>query len=360
MPSFDECLGALPEFRRMLLSVRPSALQANDTPTFTAATQSPALDFATGIGLRSRGRKPSQTELVLKIYYYLKGQAAQAREFAKIYNGLPVETGYYAVQKTWSSGLATATASAAAGAPAPRARQRPLVGGLAIGPFWVDRRGTLGCLVRRKDGGDEPYLLSATHVLAAVDQLGPGHEIIQPGWDEFSGRAVMENAIATLADTVSLRFGLNPAIPLGNTLDAGIAKLTSPSDFEPSTMFGGWTFTAASTSDSTPQDAEPGTFVLKYGASTGETEGVIDSSQTGAIPVNYGDQYHRRMASFDNVFRVRGLGGKRFADFGDSGAVIFERDTKRPVGLLFATDSSGNASAFPFSAVCDKLGIVPI
>ena len=71
--------------------------------------------------------------------------------------------------------------------------------------------------------------------------------------------------------------------------------------------------------------------VIKCGQTTGVTEGTVDSTHM-LTEVDYSPKAAPRMASFDEVFVVRGKDGSTFAAQGDSGSIILENRLVIPWG----------------------------
>jgi len=101
-------------------------------------------------------------------------------------------------------------------------RVRPAMPGCSIGHKGLGSEGTLGLVVRKKDGNDPHlYVLSNSHVLA-LDGLGRrGDAVLQPGRGDAIGHR--HNKIAELAAWVRFDFRTQ-GFP--NEVDAAIARVT--------------------------------------------------------------------------------------------------------------------------------------
>jgi hypothetical protein len=88
--------------------------------------------------------------------------------------------------------------------------------------------------------------------------------------------------------------------------------------------------------------------VKKIGAATGTTEGTIVDFNVD-LSVDYSFGTYR----FINQIMIT-REGDNFATAGDSGAIIFDKATSRPVGMIFAA-SGNHAIACPLSAVLESL-----
>ncbi|HEX2887347.1 hypothetical protein [Vineibacter terrae] len=96
--------------------------------------------------------------------------------------------------------------------------------------------------------------------------------------------------------------------------------------------------------------------VIKSGRTTGVTQGFVSAVAVNGVNVNYGTQTAPVIATFNGTIQVVGSGG-RFSAPGDSGSVVLEHESGRPIALLFA----GSAS---YTTTCDiaqvHFNIVPI
>ena len=85
-------------------------------------------------------------------------------------------------------------------------RWRPAPGGVSIGHYKISA-GTLGCVVRDRETGDR-LILSNNHVLANINDAGPGDPILQPG--AADGGQVQQDTIARLERFCPIDFGSEP------------------------------------------------------------------------------------------------------------------------------------------------------
>jgi hypothetical protein len=198
------------------------------------------------------------------------------------------------------------------GGPRPSEPIRPAPIGTSIAPAKADP-GTLGCRVRDKQG--RVFLLSNAHVLAPGDQE-PGYPIHQPADDDSGSK---DRLVARL----SAWHNPDPRSP-ANLIDAAIACTTE-------TCVGTrWPDGKTGPSPMTVA-AKPGWDAIKYGRTTGSTDGVV-LCVDAAVCVEY-DECMR----FEKQIILAGREQhERFCDDGDSGSLIMKPPGNEPLGLLFA------------------------
>ncbi|HEX8154458.1 MAG TPA: hypothetical protein VF698_15095, partial [Thermoanaerobaculia bacterium] len=178
--------------------------------------------------------------------------------------------------------------------------------------------GTLGCLVSSNGGGR--FILSNNHVLADGNDGPIGVEILEPALDD-GGAA--NNPIAHLTDFEPLRYG--GAI---NEIDAAIAELADPNFMSADIEIIG----AVAAPPIPPVEQ---TSVAKHGRTTLHQLGTIVDihADRGFLYPGHGKAY------FHDQIVVTGT-HRAFADRGDSGSLVVDEATRRPVGLLFAISGS--------------------
>jgi hypothetical protein len=203
-----------------------------------------------------------------------------------------------------------------------RQRQRPASCGISVGHTRITA-GTIGCLVEKDD---THYILSNNHILADVNNANIHDSIIQPG--PIDGGTPQGDSIATLSEykTIHLQGPVNDidaAIAVvgndtQNTVQREIIDIGCPSR----------TTTQAVLYQS----------VRKHGRTTGHTVGVIEDTSldtwVNLPPV--------QSAWFEEQIVIRGVGNAPFAQGGDSGSLVVDAVTLRPIGLLCAVSTSGN------------------
>ena len=219
----------------------------------------------------------------------------------------------------------------------------PVGCGVSVGHKSITA-GTLGCLVQ-KNGDSAKYILSNNHVLANANTATIGDEILQPG--PLDGGVLMgtpNDIIAHLTDFESLILATpgSPPSPTPNLYDAAIAVVDITGNVAPDILKIGRA-TAPVMTASLYQS------VRKYGRTTLHTVGVI-TDISASIRVGYGTQ----VADFDDQIAIIGAGGP-FSGGGDSGSLIVDAVSLRPVGLLFAGGAS-TTFANPIDVVLTRFG----
>jgi hypothetical protein len=198
--------------------------------------------------------------------------------------------------------------------------------------------GTIGAVVRKKSGDTtKRYILSNNHVLANSNACAMGDEILQPG--PADGGTLQASLLARLDAWHAIDFAGGP-----NDIDAAIGEINTPANVQ-------------TTINTIGQIAAPNMnaslyqSVRKSGRTTGHTVGVIlDVAAT--IKVSYGNN----VAVFRDQLAVSGVGGNVFSAGGDSGSLVVDAVSKRPVGLLFA-GGGGTTFVNPIDDVLTTLSI---
>lgn len=223
-------------------------------------------------------------------------------------------------------------------------RQRPLHAGTSFGHVTVVG-GTLGASVRSRLAGEEALhlALSNNHVLADFGAVGLGTGVCQPS----AGDGGME------ADTVGRLLRFAPIVADGTTenrVDAAVAAMDDAIRISPGICGVGTVHGTAA--------ASLGMAVHKHARTTGYSQGVIDDIDCDVmLPIDRNAP--NRVARFVHQLRIRSKNGtSRFAQSGDSGALIVAKASGAATGLLFACpDHGGYAYANPIQAVLDELRV---
>jgi|SRR6218665_866749 len=214
----------------------------------------------------------------------------------------------------------------------PAGLHRPAFPGISIAHYKVTA-GTLGCFV--EDEKKKIYILSNNHVLANSNRGKYKDEILQPGL--MDGGKKTKDIIAELSYLVELeRSGLN-------RMDAAIAEVLPEMKYD---------FAFGKKKINGVIDPVNGMKVEKLGRSTGHTRGRITTRNLD-IQVDFDG----KAVDFIDQFEVKGNRGTMFCDAGDSGALIYQKDTMQAVGLLFAGTDDGTTFATPIGEVLDTFSV---
>jgi hypothetical protein len=208
--------------------------------------------------------------------------------------------------------------------------------------------GTLGSLLQDQNG--KQYILSNNHILGRVGHASAGEAIVQPGYvDTFCNFA--------LPDTVA-HFTAAPPIQTSN-VDAAIAQVVPGAVDTHGEIIGlggiasDGSYIPAPAANTTV-DAFVGMEVAKSGRTTGLSCGsilavdgliVIDLSAECGNPTGISVTFDHQVIAGD------------IATYGDSGSLIVEAKTARPVALLGGVSNDGTfVTANPVSDVLSELG----
>ncbi|MEE8137680.1 MAG: serine protease [Thermoanaerobaculia bacterium] len=192
-------------------------------------------------------------------------------------------------------------------------RMRPAPAGVSVAHPRVTA-GTIGAKVYR---GRNAYILSNNHVLANSNNARRGDSILQPG--PADGGREPADTIGTLHRFVPMDFSGRP-----NLVDCATARIRDADVTADILNIGPF---------DRRREAVPYTFqvVVKTGRTTQTTLGLVtDTNFTGRIGYGLSGS-----AVFRNQIVVSGVGGP-FSQGGDSGSLVIEALTRRPMGLLFA------------------------
>ena len=209
---------------------------------------------------------------------------------------------------------------------------RPVECGTSVGHFKITA-GTLGCLVEKVGGSGDIFVLSNNHVLANSNEASLGDDIFEPG--SVDGGTT---AIAKLTDFEPIQ--LDDKV---NFMDAAIAKVINKAEVKSSIL----TIGEVQQSPMSPALYQS---VRKHGRTTGHTVGII-MDIAADVRVRFG----QKLANFEDQIAIQGANGL-FSQGGDSGSLIVDAMTKRPVALLFA--GGGNQTfACPIDRVLSRFDI---
>jgi Peptidase family S64 len=223
--------------------------------------------------------------------------------------------------------------------PRQRRRLRPVRPGCSIGcqpkPGAV-MAATFGAIVV-KDG--KYYILSNNHVLAAENKLPSGSPIFQPGLRDKN--APGQDRVAKLSHFIKLK------VRGSNKVDCAIAALLPKTEWNPTVLP-----RVKKLKSGIPIAAAAGMVVEKVGRSTGYTTGTIEDVN---LTLKVG--YDLGTLTFVDQILIKGHGKKAFGEGGDSGSLVVERKSKKPVGLMFGGGSGLYALANHLSDVVERLGV---
>jgi hypothetical protein len=219
-------------------------------------------------------------------------------------------------------------------------RLRPAKPGCSIGFQFTGSEagylmaGTFGAVV---EAGGVKHILSNNHVLANENALPIGSPIFQPGLLDHGDPA--RDKIARLTRFIPL----TAAVP--NTVDCAIAEVLDPKGVRATFLP-----KIGRLKSAVPIEATENVRVHKSGRTTGYTTGtVFDLSADVKVEYGFG------VITFQDQILIRGSAGL-FSAAGDSGSVIVDRASGRPVALLFA-GSSAFTVANSILDVLGKLGV---
>jgi hypothetical protein len=201
-----------------------------------------------------------------------------------------------------------------------------LTSGLSIGHPKITA-GTLGGFVHDDDG---VYVLSNNHVLANSNRARPYDPILTPGPID-QGASHAHRVIGQLYRWMELR----EHTP--QSLDAAIARLATGTKYQPSYVPGIGRVNRIPIDDRYAVHS-----VFKLGRTTKLTRGAVSAFEIDDVVVNYGTADKPRWLQFDNQLEFVGAPtGEVFSRAGDSGALIYDGDSRRPYALLFAGGQDG-------------------
>lgn len=220
-------------------------------------------------------------------------------------------------------------------------KSRPLIGGSSIGVVGAGT-GTLGVCILHRSG---VYILSNDHVLTGSGSFPIGSLVKQPSEADADVDtvpiAVVTNRVPTDFGTTTYALG---SVRNSNRVDAALAVVMGQlvhninkanraiywigyPDFEILNLeYLGF--------------LAQGRTVHKMGRTTHYTVGTVQSTSWDT-DIDYSDVFGNpegtNIARFIDQLRIVGTDGP-FSDKGDSGSLVLDADSNRPVGLLFAGD----------------------
>jgi hypothetical protein len=351
MATFGEAFSVLDDYRLALLESQhaeaagPGAVPFAARGAFSAFSTPLTNVHATGVGVRRRGGRVIEGDFVIKVYVFDK-QALGAATPAVTrgdFKGVGIDVEHLPVQQALARSGTKVRALAGTTPSQHQERRRPAIGGVQISPVGANFVGTLGCLVRRDSA---LFVLSNNHVLADTNRLPLGTQIVQPVG------SIVTDVFARLNDFEEIRFPAPGGPAPRNRMDAAIAAVTTQNLVDDGTILGVPGYTPELLA------ARPAMPVTKSGRTTGVTTGRITAIRVNGVTVNYGTPQNPVIATFDNCVEIVGEPKQSFSGPGDSGSVILEAESGKPVALLFAGDGT-TTTACDLTAVCTRFNVVP-
>lgn len=348
MASYGDVLAVLKDYRNDLEQKVQSDLQDRfnyTAPAFAqtarggmAAFSTPSTNIhASGAGIRVRNGVAVPDEFVIKVYVFDKSDPGLAAPLNTSFNGVEIDIEALPVQLALH---AFPTLSA----PANQTRHRPIVAGTSIAPLNEAYVGTLGLFLNRLGPGNEQiYALSNNHVLAKLNRLKIGTQIVQPGAETMP--TTHTDVFCTLSDYISLEFPSPAFMTPINFFDAAIAVVGDIDLISKGKILGIQNYTPKILA------AVPGMHVIKSGRTTGISRGVVTATQLNGVQVNYGTPSAPLITTFNDTITIIGLDGQPFSAPGDSGAAIIDEASGQPIALLFAGDGH-TTTACDIGGIC--------
>src|SRR5438874_6297157 len=201
--------------------------------------------------------------------------------------------------------------------------------------------GTLGALLSR---GGALFILSNNHVLDKSDQGTAGDPISQPGLADSNCGQLSNKIVANMSQAAPLKTSnvdaaMGQIIPGQVDTSGSILDLAAPGQAAP-----------PSSSLAAPAVNQG---VAKSGDATGVTCSTVFATDA-IIQVTYSTACQGG-TDFKVIFNGQiAITGSTFSNSGDSGSLVVESSTARPVGLLYA-GSSNNTVANPIQDVLTAL-----
>jgi hypothetical protein len=228
--------------------------------------------------------------------------------------------------------------------------------------------GTLGALV--EDSARNQYILSNNHVLAESDQAIPGDTIDEPGLID-NGCVPLSHTGSALRPVGALKYYVPLASEQSN-VDAALAAVVSGA-VDPSgsiLQLEAPKPNAAASHSNTPLGAAPpmaGNGEALNAGNLGSIELAKSSRTTGltcstvetvdlSVRIDYFKDCAETQPFYTKTFTGQiGIGGDKFSDSGDSGALIVDSSNAQPVGLFFAGGTDGDGAGL---SVANPIGDV--
>ena len=218
-----------------------------------------------------------------------------------------------------------------------RGRRRPLAIGSSIA-HDQGSAGTICAFVQR--GGGAPELLSCNHVLADCGRVQPNATILQPG--PVDG-GMSRDVVGRLAFAYPIERRSE------NVVDCAVATLDTGVEADLRSINGRGEL-AGLVDPGWFDETAAGQKVAKIGRTTGYTVGTVTVlSFTEEIEYSIG------LRSFTDMIEIEGDNGP-FAEYGDSGSLVYTVADRRAVGMIIAVADGGKAYMTRLDTVLSRLG----
>ena len=228
--------------------------------------------------------------------------------------------------------------------------------------------GTLGALL--EDAAHNQYILSNNHVLAESDQAMIGDTIDQPGL--IDNGCVPSSHAGSMLRPIGVLKHFVPLASSRTNVDAALAAVVAGAVDRSGSIL---QLEAPKGNSSAPLGAAPpveGTGEALTAANLGSIEVAKSSRTTGltcstvetvdlSVRIDYFKDCAETQTYYSKTYTGQiGIGGDRFSDAGDSGALVVDAANAQPVGLFFAGgtdgDGAGLSVANPIGDVLQELG----
>jgi len=230
---------------------------------------------------------------------------------------------------------------------------RPLRPGCSISHADIVT-GTLGAFCRSRRDSGQVFMLSCRHVLAGFGARLSGLPIFQPG-GSLGGPAAAAPVAGAVAESGIVD---STESPPRYSADAAIAPLAQGVEFSPDNLGigpsqGAFDLLRQSTGNLLRPDR-----YIKFGRTTGLTEGQLSVVRRDLVAVIGGSE-----RQFVDQFVVRRLPGSTtpMCDPGDSGSMMFHKDSRMAAGLVIGApiglDNDEEAVVSPLGPILRELDI---
>ncbi|MEO1532545.1 MAG: hypothetical protein AAFU72_10280 [Pseudomonadota bacterium] len=300
--------------------------------SFEAEGRAPEPSYRLGLGFSFTGRGARDVRGELRIQQEGSLAEKEAREISERMMG----EARIRVANFEIPAIGDLVAAAEEGGGPGRASLNPVAPGASISVAYGGT-GTLGGFVQLADG--RTGFLSNNHVIArlgtakAEAQLGEeeGDRIYQPGRGDKRYRRASD-CVGRLYDFIALDEGeanaIDVAVGLYESARATAANMALASMGAPSDLQLGQPKELAELLGEAAGMVVP----AKIGRSTGYREGRVSALGLDGVTVNAG----ARALTFNDVIEIESDIGSPFSQPGDSGSIVFDRDSGTPFGLHFA------------------------